>query len=620
MDFLGLRTLTVMDEAIKNIWENQGIKIDIDHIDFGDPKVYKMIGEGKTVGVFQLESAGMTSFMRDLKPDCFEDIIAGISLYRPGPMAEIPKYIEGKRNPDKVEYVTPQLESILDVTYGVMVYQEQVMQIVRDLGGYSLGRSDLVRRAMSKKKHKVMEEERKNFVYGIVDENEKVIVPGCIRNGVSEEAANKIFDQMMDFASYAFNKSHAAAYAVVGYQTAYLMCYYPAEFIAAMLNSIMGNNEKVAYYIRFAEEIGINVLPPDINESFSRFTVKGKTIRFGLSAIKNVGVNVIESIVERRNEKGKFKSFSDFCNKIDSAAVNKRAVESLIKVGAFDSLKIYRSKLIAVFEKLLDGINNERKRNIPGQISLFQGVDEEDSAFKIVYPEIKEFNKKYLLAMEKEMTGIYLSGHPLDDYEKTLKHVTTHKISDLVLADTLEDSGIAGEELMNERVSKVKDKQKVILGGLLTSVSKKITRNNQAMAFATLEDLFGTIELVIFPKTFSAYREFVEEDEIVTIEGRVALEEEEQPKILCEKISPLVKVSTDKIYIRVEDDSRLNSAMKLIRENFEGEFGTTPTYLFTANTKKKYLINKNSWLNNDYETTSKLRQLFGDDNIKVLEE
>jgi DNA polymerase III subunit alpha len=620
MDFLGLRTLTVMDEAIKNIWENQGVKIDIDHIDFGDSKVYQMIGEGKTVGVFQLESAGMTSFMRDLKPDCFEDIIAGISLYRPGPMAEIPKYIEGKRNPDKVEYVTPQLEGILDVTYGVMVYQEQVMQIVRDLGGYSLGRSDLVRRAMSKKKHKVMEEERKNFVHGIVEEDGKIVVPGCMRNGITEAAANKIFDQMMDFASYAFNKSHAAAYAVVGYQTAYLMYYYPAEFIAAMLNSIMGNNEKVAYYIRFAEEIGIKVLPPDINESFSKFTVQGNTIRFGLSAIKNVGVNVIESIVERRKEKGKFKSFSDFCNKIDSAAVNKRAVESLIKVGAFDSLGVYRSKLIAVFEKILDGINNERKRNVPGQISLFQGTEDEDSAFKIVYPEIQEFNKKYLLGMEKEMTGIYLSGHPLDDYEKTLKHVTTHKISDLVLADTLEDGSVGVEGLISERVSKVKDKQKVILGGLLTSVSKKITRNNQAMAFATLEDLFGTIELVIFPKTFSACREYVEEDEIITVEGRIALEEEEQPKILCEKILPLVKVSADKIYIRVEDDSKLNNAMKLIRDNFIGEFGSAPTYLFTANTKKKYLINKNSWLNNDYETTSKLRALFGDDNIKVLEE
>ncbi len=619
MDFLGLRTLTVMDEAIKNIWENRGIKIDIDHIDFEDQKVYHMIGEGKTVGVFQLESAGMTSFMKDLKPDCLEDIIAGISLYRPGPMAEIPKYIEGKRNPEKVQYVTPQLEGILDVTYGVMVYQEQVMQIVRDLGGYSLGRSDLVRRAMSKKKHKVMEEERKNFVHGIVDEEGKVLVPGCMRNGITEQAANRIFDQMMDFASYAFNKSHAAAYAVVGYQTAYLMHYYPAEFIAAMLNSIMGNNEKVAYYIRFAEEIGIKVLPPDINESYTKFTVKENTIRFGLSAIKNVGVNVIESIVERRDEKGRFKSFVDFCTKIDTASVNKRAVESLIKVGAFDELGIYRSKLIAIYEKLLDGINNERKRNVPGQISLFGGAEEEeDTSFQIVYPEIQEFNKKYLLGMEKEMTGIYLSGHPLDDYEKTLKQATTHKISDLVVADTLEEN--TTDESIATNVLKVKDRQKVILGGLLTSVSKKITRNNQAMAFATLEDLWGTIEVVIFPKTYGSYREFVEEDEIVTIEGRIALEDESQPKILCEKITPLVNSRQDKIYIRVDDDNRRNSAMKQIYENFKDDFGNTPVYFFVSNTRKKYLINKSSWLRNDYETTSTLRKLFGDENVKVVEE
>lgn len=620
MDFLGLRTLTVMDDAIKNVWENRGIKIDIDHIDFDDPKVYQMIGEGKTVGVFQLESAGMTSFMKDLKPDCLEDIIAGISLYRPGPMAEIPKYIEGKRNPDKVQYVTPQLEEILDVTYGVMVYQEQVMQIVRDLAGYSLGRSDLVRRAMSKKKHKVMEEERKNFIHGIVDDNGKVLVPGCIRNGITEAAANKIFDQMMDFASYAFNKSHAAAYAVVGYQTAYLMYYYPAEFIAAMLNSIMGNNEKVAYYIRFAEEIGIKVLPPDINESYTKFTVKGNSIRFGLSAIKNVGVNVIESIVEKRNEKGRFKSFVDFCTKIDTSSVNKRAVESLIKVGAFDELGVYRSKLIAIYEKLLDGINNERKRNVPGQISLFGGVDEqeEESSFQIVYPEIQEFNKKYLLGMEKEMTGIYLSGHPLDDYEKTLKNATTHRISDLIITDTLEEN--TTDETLANNALKVKDRQKVILGGLLTSVSKKITRNNQAMAFATLEDLWGTIEVVIFPKTYTAYREFVEEDEIVTIEGRIAIEDEAQPKILCEKITPLLNARQDKIYIRVEDDTRRISAMKQIYENFKDDFGNTPVYFFVANTKKKYLTNKNGWLRNDYETTSTLRKIFGDENVKIIEE
>ncbi len=613
MDFLGLRTLTVMEDAVRNIKENRGIDVNLDDLGFGDPKVYKMIGEGKTVGVFQLESAGMTSFMKELKPDCLEDIIAGISLYRPGPMAEIPRYIDGKKNPDKVQYVTPQLEEILDVTYGVMVYQEQVMEIVRELGGYSLGRSDLVRRAMSKKKHKVMEEERKNFIHGIVNAKGEVEVPGCVRNGITEEAADKIFDQMMDFASYAFNKSHAAAYAVVGYQTAYLMYYYPGEYIAAMLNSIMGSNEKVAFYIRFAEELGIQVLPPDINESCTKFTVKDNTIRFGLSAIKNVGANVIDSIVERREEKGRFKDFNDFCNKIDSSAVNKRAVEGLIKVGAFDSFKVYRSRIMAIFEKVLDGINNERKRNVPGQMSLFNALEEEDTTiFKIQYPNIEEFNKKYILAMEKEMTGIYLSGHPLDDYEKTLKMLTSHKTSDLVIESTLEEGDIETDNY------KVQDRQKVIVGGIFGTVSKKITRNNQMMAFANLEDLFGNVEVVIFPKTFNQYRNLIEEDQLVIVEGRVALEEGEQSKILCEKISPLVNVSKDKIYVLVPNETTLNSAMKNIRNEFKDNFGTTPVYLCTANDRKSYLVNKNNWLNNNYDTISHLKNMFGEENVKIV--
>ena len=389
MDFLGLRTLTVMNDAVNMIKENRGISIDLDKINFKDKEVYKMIGEGKTAGVFQLESPGMTSFMKELKPDDLEDIIAGISLYRPGPMAEIPKYVECKRNPSKVEYITPELESILNVTYGVMVYQEQVMEIVRKLAGYSLGRSDLVRRAMSKKKHKVMEEERKNFIYGIVNENGEIEVPGCIRNGISEEAGNTIFDSMIDFASYAFNKSHAAAYAVVGYETAFLMRYYPVEYIAAMLNSVMGTSEKVAHYIKFAESQGIQVLPPDINESYSKFTVKGNTIRFGMAAIKNVGINVIESIVKTRKVKGKFISLEDFVDKIDISAVNKRAVESLIKAGALDCFDIFRSRLLGVYEKVMDGTANEKRRNIDGQISLFALADDKLNLPKVSYPNIK---------------------------------------------------------------------------------------------------------------------------------------------------------------------------------------------------------------------------------------
>lgn len=613
MDFLGLRTLTVMQDTVKNIKDNRGLDIDLDKIDFEDEKVYSMIGEGKTVGVFQLESAGMTSFMKELRPDNLEDIIAGISLYRPGPMAEIPRYVESKNNPDKVQYITPELEPILGVSYGVMVYQEQVMQIVRDLAGYSLGRSDLVRRAMSKKKHKVMEEERRNFIYGIVDETGNVEVPGCLRNGISEEAANKIFDQMMDFASYAFNKSHAAAYAVVGYQTAYLMCYYPAEYIAAMLNSIMGSNEKVAYYIRFAEQLGIQVLPPDINESNSGFTVKGNTIRFGLSAIKNVGVPVIESIVKDREEKDKFKNFNDFCNKIDTSAVNKRAVESLIKAGAFDSLGVYRSKLMAVFEKLLDSVSNERKRNITGQINLFGDLVQDETPIQIQYPNIEEFNKKYLLAMEKEMTGIYLSGHPLDDYEKSLKMLTSHKVSDLIVSDVLEEAVTVGENS-----TKIKDGTKVIVGGLISTVTRKITKNNAMMAFITLEDLFGTIEVIVFPKTYDNYRNLINEDEMVIINGRVSVREDEPTKILCEEISPLVNVSNEKIFILIKDKSMLTPTTKEIKITFKDNLGATPVYLCTADDRKRYLIDRQGWLHNDYDTISMLKEMFGENNVKVM--
>ncbi|WP_061995797.1 DNA polymerase III subunit alpha [Clostridium sp. ATCC 25772] len=615
MDFLGLRTLTVMRDCVKFIKENRGIDIDLDKIDLDDQNVYKMIGEGKTVGVFQLESAGMTSFMKELKPDSLEDIIAGISLYRPGPMAEIPRYIESKRSPDNVQYETKELEDILDVTYGVMVYQEQVMEIVRKLGGYSLGRSDMVRRAMSKKKHKVMEEERKNFIHGIVDDSGNVEVPGCIRNGISEEAANKIFDQMMDFASYAFNKSHAACYAVIGYQTAYLMRYYPAEFIAAMLNSVKGINEKVAYYIRFANQLGIEVFPPDINESYSDFTVNENSIRFGLSAIKNVGENVIESIVKDREEKGEFTGFMDFCNKIDTSIVNKRAVESLIKSGAFDSLGIYRSKLSAVYERVLEGVNNERKRNVKGQISLFTDILDDEANSEVDFPDIKEFNKRAILAMEKEMTGIYLSGHPLDDYEKSLKMQTSHNISDLLKGENLEDNIDIEED-----TSKVSDNDRVIVGGLISIVNRKITKNNTMMAFLTLEDLYGAIEVVVFPKTFEKYRNLLNEDEVVLIKGRVAVREDEQNKILCEQIDPLVNISKDKIYVLIEDKSKLKLATEEIKRKFLDLKGNTPVYLCTADDRKSYLLDKGYWLENEYDSIKLLKDIFGENNVKVMEQ
>ena len=619
MDFLGLRTLTVMNDAVKMIKYNRGVDIDLDKIDFNDKEVYKMIGEGKTAGVFQLESAGMVSFMKELKPDSLEDIIAGISLYRPGPMAEIPRYIERKRNPDKVEYLTPELEDILDVTYGVMVYQEQVMEIVRKLAGYSMGRSDLVRRAMSKKKHKVMEEERKNFIYGIEDENGNIEVPGCLRNGISEEVANKIYDMMMDFASYAFNKSHAAAYAVVGYQTAYLMRYYPVEMIAAMLNSVMGVNEKVAGYIKFAESQGIQVIPPDINKSYSKFTVEGDKIIFGLAAIRNVGVNVVEAIVKAREDKGEFTSIMDFINKLDLGAINKRAVESLIKAGALDSFGVFRSKLLAVYEKLMDGVSGEKKRNIDGQMSLF-AIDDEVAMPEVTYPNIKEFTKKHLLSMEKEMTGVYLSGHPLDEYKKSLEMQTTTSISTInKVHKALEDNiskGISIDEIVNQMP--IKDNEQVILGGILTEVKQKVTRNNTIMAFLKLEDLDGEIEVIVFPRTLDRIRESIAEDALVTIKGRINIKEDEPPKLICEKIDGLEKVDSNKVYIRVNDNEEAKKINHYIKTDLIEYRGDSAVYIFNAKDKKSYRLARETWLNLDTDIISVLKETCGEENVKVV--
>jgi len=618
MDFLGLRTLTVMNDAIKMVKENRNIDIDLDKIDFDDKEVYKMIGEGKTAGVFQLESPGMTSFMKELKPDSIEDIIAGISLYRPGPMAEIPRYIDGKKSPERVTYLTKELEPILKVTYGCLVYQEQVMQAVRDLAGYSMGRSDMVRRAMSKKKHKVMEEERKNFIHGIV-ENEEVIVPGCVRNGITEDAANKIFDSMMDFASYAFNKSHAAAYAVVGYQTAYIMKYYPVEMIAAMLNSIMGINEKVAYYIGIAEELGIQVLPPNINESFSRFTVKGDKIIFGLAAIKNVGASVVESIAKMRREKGEFESLVDFINKMETSTINKRAVECLIKAGALDNFNVFRSKMLAVHEKMIDNISSDKKRNIDGQISLF--ASEELKNPEVKYPSIQEFNKRNLLAMEKEMTGLYITGHPLDDYALTLKMQTTNEISKIFLVkETLDDTlepELAEVAIFNKEDT-LQDNDRVILGGILSGVNQKVTRNNTIMAFLKLEDLTGTIEVIVFPKTLDKVKELCVTDSLVIIKGRLSLKEDEPPKLICENIEPLEKMNTSKVYLRTEDIIAAKELSKNLKELLIKEYlGDTPIYIFANKEKQKFRVPRDRWVSLESDVITLLKENLGEENVKT---
>jgi DNA polymerase III subunit alpha len=611
MDFLGLRTLTVIRDAVRMIKENKHIDIDIDNINYDDKDVYKMFGEGNTVGVFQFESAGMTSFMKELKPDRLEDIIAGNALYRPGPMAEIPRYIENKKNIKSIKYDPPELEHILDVTYGCIVYQEQVMQIVRDLAGYSMGRSDLVRRAMSKKKHKVMEEERKNFIYGIVDEKGNVVVPGCIRNGINEESATRIFDSMMDFASYAFNKSHAAAYAVVSFQTAFLMHYYPTEYIAAIINSNMGSSEKVAFYIRFASSLGIKVLPPDINESYTKFTVKGDTIRFGLAAVKNAGVNVLESIIAFREEKGKFIDLIDFCTKVDTSCINKRIVESLIKAGAFDCFKVYRSRMLAVYEKLLDGINNDRKKNINGQINLFTDFGSSSHRIEIEYPNIKEFDKRNLLAMEKEMTGLYLSGHPLDEYEDTLNQQTNTRISDIVLDGSLEDETV-------DNSSKVKDGDKVIIGGIITDINKKITKKNDMMAFIKVEDLFGTVEVLVFPKVFERCKGFINMDAPLIVSGRVSIREEEQPKIICDTIEPLIKMNSQKIYIQLEEAKLINKVMVEIKPMLLKHSGNTPIYLCTKKERSTFRLARDLWISDEEEILTLLKQKFGELNVKVV--
>lgn len=618
MDFLGLKTLTVLKNAITMIKDGKGITIDLDNIDTDDKKVYKMIGEGKTVGVFQFESPGMTNFMKELKPDSLEDIIAGVSLYRPGPMNEIPRYIKNKNNPLEVEYITPELEPILGVTYGCMVYQEQVMQIVRDLAGYSMGRSDLVRRAMSKKKQHVMEEERKNFVHGIVDADGNIEVAGCLRNGISEVAANKIFDSMMDFASYAFNKSHAAAYALVAYHTAYLMRYYPTEFIAAMLNSVMGINEKVAYYVRYTKEINIEIKPPDINESFAKFTVNGESIRFGIASVKNVGFNVIESIVATRIQKGKFVSFVDFCNKADIGVVNKRAVESLIKAGAFDCFNVYRSKLSAVYEKIMDGIGGQRKKNIDGQMSLFEDFSSKDEQeMDIKYPDIKEFDKKYILSMEKEMTGLYISGHPLDEYAETLNAVTNTKISDIIVDESLEvDAPLEVNEA--DENFKFQDGDRVVIGGIITEVSRKITKKNTMMAFIKIEDIYGEIEIVVFPKVLDKSNTLINEDGLVIIKGRVSIREEEQPKILAEEIKPLVKVNDTKVYVQIEEEKQVRATISEISGALSEFSGSTPIYICTRKERKKFLLPDNLWIDEEIEALNFLRKRFGEANVKVI--
>ena len=543
MDFLGLRTLTVIQDTINLVKSNQGIDVKFDK-DMSDPKVYKLWQDGKTMGIFQFESQGMTNFMKELKPDCLEDIIAGVSLYRPGPMDQIPRYIKGKLNPGHNEYTHPSLEPILNVTYGCMVYQEQVMQIVRDLAGYSLGRADLVRRAMGKKKLDVMAKEREIFIHGQVDEEGNIIVPGCVRNGIDEISANKIFDEMAEFAKYAFNKSHAACYAVVAYRTAYLKAYYPTEFMAAMLNSFLGNLDKIPQYIDECKKLGIEILKPDINMSSEKFTVEGNKIRFGLGSIKNVGIVPIEKIVQERKENGKYKNFTDFCERIADEQVNKKCIESLIKAGAFDEFEQTRNTLLASFEGIIDVIQTSNKKGFDGQVSMFDlGTDnqkKEMNEIKYTFREQEELPSKELLSLEKEMLGIYISGHPLEKLRSQIEAETTINSMKLKQIDEQNSNSVAQGQI--EQIEntpnrlKYKDGQNVKYAGIITSIKKKYTKNNKIMAFVTIEDLYGQSEVIVFENAYMKAGKSLVEENIVIVEGRLSIREDDASTIIANDI------------------------------------------------------------------------------------
>ena len=602
MDFLGLRTLTVIQNAVKLAERDKGITLDIDHIDYDDKNVYEMLGAGKTDGVFQLESAGMTSFMKELKPQNLEDVIAGISLYRPGPMDFIPQYIKGKNNADSIHYDCPELEPILKPTYGCIVYQEQVMQIVRSLGGYTLGRSDLVRRAMSKKKAAVMEKERQNFVYG----NEEEGVPGCINRGISEEVANKIYDEMIDFAKYAFNKSHAAAYAVVSYQTAYLKYYFPVEFMAALMTSVIDNPSKVSEYILSSRKMGISILPPDINKGESQFSVDNGAIRYGLSAIKSIGRPVIKAIVEERKERGEFKNLQDFIERMSGKDVNKKAIENFIKAGAFDSLPGNRRQKMMIYAQILDSVNQEKKNVMAGQMSLFDLVSEEEkAAFEIRMPDVEEYPKEAKLAFEKEVLGVYISGHPLEEYtERWKKNITA------VTADFQpdEDTGMP----------KVRDGVRAVVGGMITAKTIKYTKNNKIMAFLTLEDLVGTVEIVVFPRDYEKNVRFMDVDAKVFIQGRVSAEDDKASKLICENIYPFDMVPRE-LWLQFETKEAFLEREEEFYEDIKDSDGKDTVVIYIRSPKAVKRLGPSRSVRIDKGLLDNLYEKYGRDNVKVVE-
>ena len=602
MDFLGLRTLTVIQNAVKLAQKTEGRVIDIDQIDYNDPKVLELIGSGKTEGVFQLESGGMKNFMKELKPRSLEDIIAGISLYRPGPMDFIPRYIRGKDHPETVTYDCPQLEEILKPTYGCIVYQEQVMQIVRDLAGYTLGRSDLVRRAMSKKKESVMAKERQNFVYG----NEEEGIPGCISNGISEQTANKIFDDMTDFAKYAFNKSHAAAYAVVSYQTAWLKYYYPVEFMAALMTSCVENPSKVAEYILTCRQMKIDILPPDINESEGVFSVEKGAIRYGLNAIKGIGKPVQKSIVEERKRGGRFTTLRDLVTRMTGKEVKKRTLENFINAGARDSLCGTRKQLMMVYAQVMDDVNLEKKSSVEGQMTLFDMMGEEEKQeYELKLPDVGEYDREVLLGFEKEVLGIYISGHPLEEYEKTWRKNISAVTSDFYPD---EDTGYP----------RVADGSKQTIGGMITEKTIKYTKQNKTMAFLTIEDLVGTVEVVVFPRDYEQNVSVMQEDAKVFIRGRVSAEDDRPSKLICERITPFGEMPRQ-LWIQFPSKAEYEKEVQGLYDILKTSDGSDEVVLYLKKERAMKKLPPSRSVRIEQHLVSDLSARYGADNVKVVE-
>ncbi len=602
MDFLGLRTLTVISDAVKLVEKNHGIKIDVDNIDYDDKKVLDSIGTGKCDGIFQLESAGMKNFMKELKPQSLEDVIAGISLYRPGPMDFIPKYIKGKNEPESVTYVCKELEPILEPTYGCIVYQEQVMQIVQNLAGYTMGQADNIRRAMSKKKQYVIDAERQNFVYG----NEEQGIKGCIANGISEQAANQIYDSMVDFAKYAFNKSHAAAYAVVAYQTAYLKYYYPVEFMAALMTSVIDNTRKVAEYIYSCRQMGIKVLSPDINEGEGRFSATKDGIRYGMYAIKSIGRQVIDIILTERKANGKFTTLSDFLSRVAGREVNKRAVENLIKAGACDGLDGNRQQMLLVYNILIDNLNQEKKNSLAGQMSLFDLVSEEEKkAYEVRFPNVEEYSKEIKLGFEKEVLGIYLSGHPLEEYEEKWRKNISAVTADFILDE-------------ETNAVKVKDNQSVVIGGIITEKTIKYTKQNKAMAFITIEDLFGTVEVIIFPRDYEKYSRCLNEDEKVFVAGHANVEEDKNGKLICEKIYSFDDTKRE-LWLQFATKEAFEEKEKELYSLLYGSDGNDEIVIYIASPRAMKRLGQNHNIHINPELVGNLTEFLGEKNVKIVE-